>query len=167
MIRLNDLDRPTAPSPVRARPASLLKDLRVLTSRRPPRHRRGACSTAWRCRFVPDTLVDFHTAGDRRRRGVGELLRERRAVIQVLDNVAWPMVRFRARARVAATQAASARHHPSRAAASSQTIWKPPVALPGDAHVYDSIASVMNRDVAVPQRDGAAGLDVALSVVPP
>ena len=38
---------------------------------------------------------------------------------------------------------------------------------PGDAHVYDSIASIMNRDVAVPQRDGAARLDVALPVVPP
>ena len=61
---------------------------RAESSRRPPRHRRGACSTAWRCRFVPDTLVDFHTAGDRRRRGVRELLGERRAVVQVLDDVA-------------------------------------------------------------------------------
>ena len=38
-----------------------------------PRHRRDACSMAWRCRFLtarriqhgaPDTLVDFHTAVD-------------------------------------------------------------------------------------------------------
>ena len=38
-----------------------------------PRHRRDACSTAWRCRFLSarDTLVDFHTGendGGRTRR---------------------------------------------------------------------------------------------------
>ena len=48
--------------------------LRAESSRRPPRHRRDACSMAWRCRFLtarrsqhghvisaPGTLVDFHT----------------------------------------------------------------------------------------------------------
>jgi hypothetical protein len=32
------------------------------SSRRPPRHRRDACSMAWRCRFLArDARVDFHT----------------------------------------------------------------------------------------------------------
>ena len=37
--------------------------LRAESSRRPPRHRRDACSMAWRCRFltVRQRLVDFHT----------------------------------------------------------------------------------------------------------
>ena len=51
----------------------------VMAESRPARHRRDACSTAWRCRFLaarrsqhgrvivekcaPDTLVDFHTGG--------------------------------------------------------------------------------------------------------
>ena len=46
--------------------------------RRPPRHRRDACSMAWRCRFLaarpsrsaaPDTLVDFHTGAHAARNG--------------------------------------------------------------------------------------------------
>ena len=45
----------------------ILRRVRAESSRRPPRHRRDACSTAWRCRFLtarlraPDALVDFHT----------------------------------------------------------------------------------------------------------
>ena len=55
----------------------ILRRVRAESSRRPPRHRRDACSMAWRCRFLaarrsqhgrvivekcaPDTLVDFHT----------------------------------------------------------------------------------------------------------
>jgi len=50
--------------------------VRSESPRRPPRHRRAACSMAWRCQFLtarrgqrghvvaekyPDTLVDFHT----------------------------------------------------------------------------------------------------------
>ena len=51
--------------------------VRTEASRRPPRHRRDACSMSWRCRFLaarpnqdgrviadaPGALVDFHTAG--------------------------------------------------------------------------------------------------------
>ena len=63
-----------------------LRRVRAESSRRPPRHRRDACSTAWRCEFLtarpsqdgrvvaekrlseelsgaPDALVDFHTGG--------------------------------------------------------------------------------------------------------
>ena len=63
----------------------ILRRVRAESSRRPPRHRRDACSTAWRCEFLtarpsqdgrvvaekrlseelsgaPDALVDFHTA---------------------------------------------------------------------------------------------------------
>ena len=44
----------------------ILRRVRAESSRRPARHRRDACSMAWRCRFLtarqaPDTLVDFHT----------------------------------------------------------------------------------------------------------
>ena len=62
----------------------ILRRVRAESSRRPSRHRRDACSMAWRCRFptarrsqrgrvvaekwlseelsgAPDTLVDFHT----------------------------------------------------------------------------------------------------------
>ena len=49
----------------------ILRRVRAESSRRPPRHRRDACSTAWGCRFptarrsqdgrAPDSLVDFHT----------------------------------------------------------------------------------------------------------
>merc|ERR1712100_792101 len=54
----------------------ILRRVRAESSRRPPRHRRDACSMAWRCRFLaarrsqhgtPDALVDFHTGGRRRR----------------------------------------------------------------------------------------------------
>jgi hypothetical protein len=40
----------------------ILRRVRAESSRRPPRHRRDACSMAWLCRFLsaPDTLVDFH-----------------------------------------------------------------------------------------------------------
>ena len=64
----------------------ILRRVRAESSRRPPRHRRDACSMAWRCRFLaarpsqdgrvvaekrlseelsgaPDALVDFHTGG--------------------------------------------------------------------------------------------------------
>ena len=54
----------------------ILRRARAESSRRPPRHRRDACSIAWRCRFLtarrsqlsgaPDALVDFHTAMDPR-----------------------------------------------------------------------------------------------------
>ena len=30
----------------------ILRRVRAESSRRPPRHRRGACSMAWRCRFL-------------------------------------------------------------------------------------------------------------------
>ena len=45
----------------------ILRRVRAESSRRPPRHRRDACSMAWRCQFLaarpsaPDALVDFHT----------------------------------------------------------------------------------------------------------
>ena len=55
----------------------ILRRVCAESSRRPPRHRRDACSMAWRCRFLaarqiqrghaiaekcaPDALVDFHT----------------------------------------------------------------------------------------------------------
>ena len=45
----------------------ILRRVRAESSRPPPRHRRDACSMAWRCRFLtarpsaPDALVDFHT----------------------------------------------------------------------------------------------------------
>ena len=49
----------------------VLRRGRADSSRQPPRHRRAACSMAWRCRFLtaqrnqhgraPVTLVDFHT----------------------------------------------------------------------------------------------------------
>ena len=44
-------------------------EIKVLR-RVPSRHRRDACSMAWRCRFLtarraPDTLVGFHTGADR------------------------------------------------------------------------------------------------------
>ena len=49
----------------------ILRRVRAEPSRRPPRHRRNACSMAWRCWFitaprsremgVPNTLVDFRT----------------------------------------------------------------------------------------------------------
>ena len=55
----------------------ILRRVRAESSRRPPRHRRDACSTAWRCEFLtarpsqdgrvvaaPDTLVDFYTDVD-------------------------------------------------------------------------------------------------------
>ena len=49
----------------------ILRRVRAESSRRPPRHRRDACSMAWRCRFLaarpsrtPDALVDFHTGLD-------------------------------------------------------------------------------------------------------
>ena len=45
----------------------VLRRVRAESSRLPPRHRRDACSMAWRCRFLtarrnraPDALVDFH-----------------------------------------------------------------------------------------------------------
>ena len=34
----------------------ILRRVRAESSRRPPRHRRDACSTAWRCRFLADRL---------------------------------------------------------------------------------------------------------------
>ena len=49
--------------------------VRTEASRRPPRHRRGACSMAWRCASLTarrshasDSLFDFHTGRERRRR---------------------------------------------------------------------------------------------------
>ena len=49
----------------------ILRHVRAESSRRPPRHRRGACSMAWRCRFLTarpsqelSALVDFHTGAD-------------------------------------------------------------------------------------------------------
>ena len=65
----------------------ILRRVRAESSRRPPRHRRYACSMAWRCRFLaarpsqvgrvnaPDALVDFHTgarADDARAHGAEE-----------------------------------------------------------------------------------------------
>ena len=73
----------------------ILRRVRAASSRRPPRHRRDACSMAWRCRFLaarrsqhstaassprndfviiyaPDTLVDFHTGHDGVEAGLGE-----------------------------------------------------------------------------------------------
>ena len=54
----------------------LIRRVRVESSRHPPRHRRDACSMAWRCRFltarpsqngrvIADALVDFHTGRTR------------------------------------------------------------------------------------------------------
>ena len=45
----------------------ILRRARAESSRRPPRHRRDACSMAWRC--APDTLVDFHTGTTASTRG--------------------------------------------------------------------------------------------------
>ena len=49
--------------------------VRTEASRRPPRHRRDACSMAWRCgsltarrSHASDSLFDFHTGRERRRR---------------------------------------------------------------------------------------------------
>ena len=56
----------------------ILRRVRAESSRRPPRHRRDACSMAWRCRFLaaaPDALVAFHTVED------VEHLRRDRAVL--------------------------------------------------------------------------------------
>ena len=39
----------------------ILRRVRAESSRRPPRHRRDACSMAWRCRFLIARRVDFHT----------------------------------------------------------------------------------------------------------
>ena len=39
----------------------ILRRGRAESSRRPPRHRRDACSMAWRCRFLIARRVDFHT----------------------------------------------------------------------------------------------------------
>ena len=72
----------------------ILRRVRAESSRRPPRHRRDACSMAWRCRFLaarpsqvgrvaPDTLVDFHTGAAARavaaarRRGARPLCQRR------------------------------------------------------------------------------------------
>ena len=54
----------------------ILRRVRAESSRRPLRHRRDACSMAWRCRLLtarpsqhgraPDTLDDFHTGYNRR-----------------------------------------------------------------------------------------------------
>ena len=45
----------------------ILRRARAESSRRPPRHRRDASSTAWRCVSKPDAMIDFHTG--RRARG--------------------------------------------------------------------------------------------------
>ena len=56
----------------------VLRRVRPESPRRPPRHRRDACSMAWRCRLLaarpsqdgaPNALVDFHTGRDHRGRG--------------------------------------------------------------------------------------------------
>ena len=39
----------------------ILRRVRAESSRRPPRHRRAACSMTWRCRFLIARRVDFHT----------------------------------------------------------------------------------------------------------
>ena len=62
----------------------ILRCLRAESLRRPSRHRRDACSLAWRCRFLaarpsqdgqrremtyaPDSLIDFHTGQDQGRK---------------------------------------------------------------------------------------------------
>ena len=55
------LRRPTLPRPPRLHPrrsarscvkTKILRHIRAESSRRPPRHRRDACSMAWRCRFL-------------------------------------------------------------------------------------------------------------------
>jgi hypothetical protein len=46
--------RSTTPpgSPVTCVEIKILRRVRAESSRRPPRHRRDACSMAWRCRFL-------------------------------------------------------------------------------------------------------------------